>query len=368
MPVAMKGFPGMSLFDRTGLAWSPEAIHSARIGLDWESARNALMDWYRENARRLPWRENRTPYRVWVSEIMLQQTTVPTVLGFFDRFLAVFPDVSTLARAPIEQVLKQWEGLGYYQRARNLHRAAGIVSVQGKFPENLEGWMALPGIGRSTAGAICSIALGQAEPILDANVRRVQRRFLQEMDGQDKSAALLWESSLRFVLGSEDPGMVNQALMELGARVCLQKSPICTRCPLSLICLTAVTGGSKDLPVSSPVERPTRIRTAIIPGDGSRLCLVQGTGRRLLQGLWDFLSLDGEPVPEWSKIARVDHVYTHFREEVHVVRVEMSLAHEIAQDFPVRWLSPEQVRELPLTGVARKILSFLGHRETVKPG
>ncbi|MHB1605354.1 MAG: A/G-specific adenine glycosylase [Leptospirales bacterium] len=356
----------MSLFDRPGMLSPHENIASARDALDWGAARNALMAWYRENARQLPWRENRTPYRVWVSEIMLQQTTVPTVLGFFDRFLATFPDVGTLAKAPIDQVLKQWEGLGYYQRARNLHRAAGIIAERGRFPEDLEGWMALPGVGRSTAGAICSIALGQAEPILDANVRRVQRRFLQEMDGQDKNATLLWESSLRFVTGAEDPGMVNQALMELGARICLLRSPRCTQCPVSLTCLTAVTGRPPELPVSRSPERPIRIRTAIIPGDGSRLCFVQGNGRRLLQGLWDFLSLEGEPVSDWPRLVRLNHVYTHFREEVHVVRVEMPIAHDAAEGLPVRWVSLAQARELPLTGVARKILSFLENGEIGK--
>lgn len=349
----------MSLFDRMGRGASPAALESFRSGMDWFSARNALVAWYGENARRLPWREDRTPYRVWVSEIMLQQTTVPTVLGFFDRFMGVFPDVARLAGAPLEQVLKQWEGLGYYQRARNLHRAAGMVVERGGFPKDPEGWMSLPGVGRSTAGAICSIASGQATPILDANVRRVQRRFLQAMGGQKEEEPLLWESSLRFVQETEDPGTVNQALMELGARVCLPKAPRCTACPVSLFCLTAVTGASAELPSSRPAERPTRVRTAIVPGDGSQLCLVQGTGRRLLQGLWDLLSSEGEPSPDWQRLGRVEHLYTHFREEVHVVCVDPSVAEALAQGHPVRWLSPVLARELPMTGVARKILSLL---------
>ncbi len=358
----------MSLFDRTGKSDSPADLDALRERMDWSSARKALLSWYRESARSLPWRKDLTPYRIWISEIMLQQTTVPTVIGFFDRFLGVFPDVGTLASAPIEKVLKQWEGLGYYQRARNLHRSALMIVERGGFPGDLEGWMSLPGIGRSTAGAICSIALGQATPILDANVRRVQRRLLHAMGGMKEEEGLLWNGSLKFVQETADPGSVNQALMELGARVCLPKIPRCTECPLVLFCLTASTGRSAALPSSRSTERPVRVRTAIIPGDGSSLCLVQGTHRRLLEGLWDFLSLEGEPPPGWKRLGQVVHLYTHFREEIHVACVDASVAEQMAEGRLVQWLSPPNARDLPMTGVARKILSFLEDAGIGKPG
>ncbi|MHB1285267.1 MAG: A/G-specific adenine glycosylase [Leptospirales bacterium] len=358
----------MSLFDRKGTSDSPVDLDALREKMDWSSARRELLSWYQEGARPLPWRKDLTPYRIWVSEIMLQQTTVPTVIGFFDRFLGMFPDVGTLAFSPLEKVLKQWEGLGYYQRARNLHRAAGMIVERGGFPGDLDGWMSLPGIGRSTAGAICSIALGQATPILDANVRRVQRRLLQAMGGVKEEEALLWESSLKFVRETVDPGSVNQSLMELGARVCLPKVPRCTECPVALFCLTAVTGGSAVLPSPRPTERPVRVRTAIVPGDGSSLCLVQGTHRRLLEGLWDFLSLEGEPSPGWRRLGQVVHLYTHFREEIHVAGVDASVAERLAEGQLVRWLSPAMARDLPMTGVARKILSFLEEAGIGKQG
>ena len=159
------------LFPRSDEAIRPNGSRSP------EGLREDLLSWYGEVARTLPWRVDRTPYRVWVSEIMLQQTTVRAVVAYYERFLERFPDVRTLSEAPVEDVLKLWEGLGYYQRAQNLHRAAREIVDHG-FPETVDGWMKLPGVGRSTAGAVCSIALGQEAPILDANVRRVLCRLL----------------------------------------------------------------------------------------------------------------------------------------------------------------------------------------------
>ncbi len=356
----------MSLFDRSERA-TPGALIEARRRIGWEDSRSSLVDWYRKTGRSLPWREDLAPYRVWVSEIMLQQTTVATVVGYFDRFMSRFPDVGSLAAAPVEQVLKSWEGLGYYQRARNLQKAAREIVGRGGFPENLETWMALPGVGRSTAGAICSIALGLETPILDANVRRVQRRFLHAMDPGSPDERLLWESSTRFVLGAGDPGSVNQALMEVGATICLPRSPRCAGCPFSLYCLTATLGLPDALPARKKASRPLRIRTVLLPPGRKSVWLLKNEGGRLMEGLWDFLSRPGPPdsLPEgpgWSgrRLGTVEHVYSHFREEVHVFEVDPGgsggLSEEMSRASTVSL--PDSAR-YPLTGVARKILAFL---------
>jgi A/G-specific adenine glycosylase len=356
----------MSLFDRSaGITLA--ALIEARRRIDWEGARSSLLEWYRQTGRSLPWRKDLTPYRVWVSEIMLQQTTVATVLGYFDRFMTRFPDVGSLAAAPVERVLKSWEGLGYYQRARNLHNAARVIVDRGGFPADLEAWMELPGVGRSTAGAICSIAFALKTPILDANVRRVQRRFLHAMDPGSSDEGLLWESSTRFVLGAGDPGPVNQALMEVGATICLPRSPRCADCPFSLYCLTATLGLPDALPARKKASRPLRIRTALVPPGRKSVWLLKNEGGRLMEGLWDFLSRPGPPdsLPEgpgWSgrHLGTVEHVYSHFREEVHIFEIEPGSPGGCSEDASrASTVSLDDSAGYPLTGVARKILSFL---------
>ncbi len=297
-----------------------------------------------------------TPYRVWVSEIMLQQTTVRTVVGYFDRFVRRYPDVESLAGASLEEVLKLWEGLGYYQRARNLHKAARQIVAEGKFPGTPEEWIRLPGVGRSTAGAICSIALGQETPILDANVRRVQRRLLGLPREVSKEDPRLWEASAGFVKDAPDPGGVNQALMELGARVCLPRRPRCVDCPLTGDC--ASSGEAEETPSRPKKPKPVRVRTALLPSDGSGVFLVQGKDR-LLEGLWDVFSLAGPPPAETVPVKTVVHEYTHFREEVHLVRADILLLESLASSQACQWLPRRSPATVPLTGVARKILAFL---------
>ena len=322
-----------------------------------ERLREDLLGWYKEVSRDLPWRVDRTPYRVWVSEIMLQQTTVRAVIGYFERFLGRFPDVRSLAESPIEEVLKLWEGLGYYQRARNLHKAALRIATDG-FPETVEGWMDLPGVGRSTAGAVCSIALGQETPILDANVRRVLCRLLGVSPGDAvRESSRLWEISTAFVTGADDPGEVNQALMELGAVVCLSRRPRCTLCPMSADCVLC---GSPEEILNPPRERkakPVRVRTALVPSDDSGHFLVQGTDR-LLEGLWDVFSVPGPPQDGREPFGKVIHEYSHFREEVCLLREDRSLIEAAIGDVPFRWLPRGELSPVALTGAARKILRF----------
>ena len=202
-----------------------------------------LLTWMEQARRDLPWRRNRTPYAVWISEVMLQQTQVATVSPYFERWLNRFPDIAALAAAPLDDVLKQWEGLGYYARARNLQRAAQVMVErhEGQVPGDRAALLALPGIGRYSAGAILSIAFGQAEPILDGNVRRVLCR-LADIAGdprEPKVAERLWQISAEMVLAAPPgrAGEFNEALIELGALICTPDAPECPRCPVQTYCL-----------------------------------------------------------------------------------------------------------------------------------
>jgi len=295
-----------------------------------------LLAWYRQHKRDLPWRGG-TPYAVWVSEIMLQQTQVATVIPFFERFLARFPTVDALAAAPIEEVLKQWAGLGYYARARNLHRAAQRIVEQfgGRIPDTPEEIETLPGIGRYTAGAILSIAYDIPRPLVDANVVRVLSRVFG-LRGDPKSSAnatALWSLAEQLV-PIEAPGDFNQALMELGALVCEPAEPKCEGCPLLADC---VAGNSPD-PSALPEIPPGRATVAVthsaalIRDAAGRVLIAQRPLHGLWGGLWEFprvvcnsgespqegaaraaREVAGVEVSIGAKIARVKHGVTHHR-------------------------------------------------------
>jgi len=257
-----------------------------------------LSQWFESTHRVLPWRSDPAPYKVWISEIMLQQTQVVTVLPYFDRFMSEFPTVKKLAEAPLEKVLAQWSGLGYYRRARSLHAAAKVLVAEG-FPTTREGWEALPGIGPYTAGAILSIAYGKAEAILDGNVERVLSRVYR-YPSRDKKK--LWEWSAAWVQQAEklsiSPSVLNQALMELGATVCKPKQPKCEICPLNKSCLAFKEQDMECYPVKAK-----RAETVLV--QEKRVCLVDADGKVFLsqpkkgewrEGLWDF--------PETVKLPR----------------------------------------------------------------
>jgi A/G-specific adenine glycosylase len=247
-----------------------------------------VLDWFAESGRKdLPWQQVSSPYRVWISEIMLQQTQVVTVIPYFQRFVDRFPDVPILARASVDEVLQQWSGLGYYARARNLHRAAREIVAQhaGCFPEDIEKVQALPGIGRSTAGAILSLALGQCHPILDGNVKRVLARCfgIGGWPGAAAVAKRLWALAEECTPGT-DTGPYNQAMMDLGATLCTRSSPRCSLCPLVPICHAHRT--------ATQVDYPGRRQRRALPTRTTHLLIVRRpTGEVLLQrrpptGVW----------------------------------------------------------------------------------
>ena len=229
----------------------------------------ALLRWFRENARDLPWRKNRTPYAVWVSEIMLQQTQVATVIDYFNRFMKRFPTVEKLARARQDTVLKMWEGLGYYTRGRNLHKAAKLITsdYSGQLPDTVDQLQKIPGIGRYTAGAIASIAFNRPAPILDGNVIRVLCRLFC-IDGNPMDTPVknqLWDLADTLV-HTKHPGDFNEAMMELGATVCTPQNPSCLLCPLKNHCQAMKTGRQHELPVKQKqAPLPSSLDTSTLP-------------------------------------------------------------------------------------------------------
>lgn len=295
-----------------------------------------LLDWYRQHARSLPWRDEPTPYRVWISEIMLQQTRVETVRAYFERWMAKFPDIETLAAADEQQVLQIWEGLGYYSRARNLHRAACIVmdEFDGQIPSDRDDLLSLPGIGPYTAGAIASIAFGQDEAALDGNIRRVYARLfnIDQPIRERETDKQLWGIA-RQQLPTGQAGDYNQALMDLGATICTPRSPNCAACPLTNLC----EAYALDLQDQRPVKNARKpvphyiVAAAVIHRDGLVL-LAQRPPDGLLGGLWEFpggKQEDGETLPAalqreireelateievGEQLGTYKHAYTHFK-------------------------------------------------------
>jgi A/G-specific adenine glycosylase len=298
---------------------------------------DALLAWFESNRADLPWRQDRTPYTVWLSEIMLQQTQVATVIPYYERFLARFPTVEALADASLDEVLKLWEGLGYYSRARNLHRAAQVVAGEwgGEFPASVEGLMALPGVGRYTAGAIASLALGLDAPVLDGNVIRVLARLFDLTDDitQSSTRRTLW-ALVEEILPAGQAGPWNEGLMELGRLICTPRSPRCAVCPLAGRCLARERGTQEERPVRSPRKKTPHfdVTAGVIWGEDDHFLIAQRPLDGMLSGLWEFPGgkrEPGETLPEClrreireelgieirvgGQLATIKHAYTHFK-------------------------------------------------------
>ena len=310
-----------------------------------------LLAWFRENARDLPWRRTRDPYPIWVSEIMLQQTRVAAVLGYYARFLTAFPSVEALAGAPEERLMKCWEGLGYYSRARNLHKAARQVAEAGGFPETYEGLLALPGIGPYTAAAVASAAFGVREAAVDGNVLRVVTRLLDCREDIAQPRVKAWvRDRVREVLPSaaEDMRIFNQATMELGATVCVPNGPPrCEACPAGDWCLARRRGTAQTLPVKSGKKpRRTEELTVFVLLRQGRTALRRRPDTGLLAGLWEFPHVPGtldeaaaaaaveawglRPL-DWHSRLAARHILTHV--EWHMTGYVLEVRGEGPEDF-----------------------------------
>ena len=326
----------------------------------------------------MPWRDHPDPYAVWVSEIMLQQTQVETVRGYFARFLEAFPTVAALAAAPLQQVLKAWEGLGYYSRARNLQKAAQtVVARGGALPRDAAGWSELPGVGPYTAAAISSICFGEGVPVVDGNVVRVFARYLGWDDdfGKPAARAKLAAWLLPNIASSRRPGDFNQAMMDLGATVCVPRSPACEACPLSASCVARSTGRQADWPRKQTKKAtPVRQAVAVLVRDPSgRVLFVQRQEAGLLGGLWELPNtavtrkptvrsaravlgeLTGLSPRRVLRRGTVTHVFTHFKQLLHVFEACGCDGSPVsAGQRPRRFAEPA---DLPLTTATRRVLA-----------
>ncbi|MBK8905055.1 MAG: A/G-specific adenine glycosylase [Anaerolineaceae bacterium] len=309
---------------------------------------DALLGWWDADHADLPWRRSRDPYAIWVSEIMLQQTQITTVIPYFERWMSRFPTVQALAEAPLDEVLKLWEGLGYYSRARNLRAAAQMVVVEwnGRLPQTAVDLMKLKGIGRYTAGAIASIAFDEPVPVLDGNVIRVLSRLTDLPDDvtQTSTKNVLWQLAEKLV-PPDRPGDFNQALMELGQQICLPARPICLLCPVSADCLARQRGTQLERPVRPPRQRTPHYdvvagiiwqNKAEVGTSTGKFLIAQRPFDGLLGGLWEFpggKQEDNETLPQalvreieeelalqievGRFLTTVKHAYTHFRITLH---------------------------------------------------
>ncbi len=350
---------------------------------------SALLRWYAAHARDLPWRSQSSPYRVWISEIMLQQTRVDAVVPFYERWMRLFPDVQTLAAASERDVLIAWEGLGYYARARNLRGAAKLIvsRYSGRLPDRLEELRSLPGVGRYTAAAIASMAFGVDEPVLDGNVRRVLARYFDLRLPADSGAGLkrLWLLARQHL----PPGRAadyNQALMDLGATVCLPRNPHCSRCPLRKSC-SALRLGTVDRRPILRLKRPTplyHVGTAVVMRRG-RVLLAHRSSKGLLAGLWEFPNARLKQVAKGGALSytfatalkhsyglhvrpdgllcELNHAYTHFR-----VHVEAHSCH-LLPPIPSRrldWVPLDELPSYPMGKVDRQVAREIARLESEK--
>ncbi|MCG8614737.1 MAG: A/G-specific adenine glycosylase [Desulfobacterales bacterium] len=345
-----------------------------------------LLDWYQASKRTLPWREDVSPYGVWVSEVMLQQTQVKTVIPYYFRFMEKYPDVGTLAKAPLEPILKSWEGLGYYARARNLHRAAGIVAetMGGIVPDDFNTFLSLPGVGDYIASAVQSIAFGHDHSVVDGNVKRVlSRLFLMETPVNHTSAHKTYKKTAEALLFRADPGSFNQAVMELGALICKPKNPDCSSCPLSGHCLAHREGSTDLFPVRvSRKKVPTHHISIGVVRKADRVLITRRKLDGLLGGLWEFPGgkVETDETPEdacireikeetgieaelSTFITRVRHAYTHFKIEMDVYYCDYKSG-RVRLKGPIdhKWIRLEEIDHYPFPRANLKFIPLLADR------
>lgn len=336
----------------------------------------AVLSWFDRHGRKdLPWQQAITPYRVWVSEIMLQQTQVSTVIPYFERFTASFPDVATLAGAAEDQVLSHWSGLGYYARARNLHKTAQIVQQQyrGEFPRSLAELAELPGIGRSTAGAIISLAMQGRAPILDGNVKRVLSRYhaVEGWAGQSATAKQLWNYAQTYT-PQQRVAEYTQAMMDLGATLCTRSKPACDRCPLRQDCKALHSGRVTEFPQRKPKrELPSKAAYfMILTNPDGEILLEKRPPQGIWGGLWSLpqheqkdtlchtLELQlGCSLHNINESESINHTFSHFHLALLPLHAEIKTAPSVVDEPNLRgWYKPQQLTQVGLAAPIKKLL------------
>ncbi|MFP4083194.1 MAG: A/G-specific adenine glycosylase [Candidatus Aminicenantes bacterium] len=338
-----------------------------------------LFRWYRLHQRKLPWRQTKDPYRIWISEIMLQQTTVQAVVPYYQKWIKLFPDVKTLSKASLQKVLKAWEGLGYYQRAKNLHRAAKIIlhRFEGKIPKDYHSLKELPGIGPYTASALLSFAYNLPYPVVDANVRRVLMRLLGIRDKNLSPSNKAFQKFFHAHFPPTHSSLFNQALMELGALVCRSKNPLCLLCPITEYCQAYEAGEQEVIPL--PQKRSyQKIETvvAIIQNHG-KILIQKRPSQGLLADLWEFpggkrkdhetpeqaLRREikeelGAEVKNLSFLTKVHHSYTKFQVTLYAFRCALETTPHLRKSTH-RWVTAKGLKRYPFPSGSVKIIRFL---------
>jgi A/G-specific adenine glycosylase len=336
-----------------------------------EKFRERLLAWYQTNKRPMPWRETCDPYHIWISEVMLQQTQVVTVIGYFNRFIKRFPDIRSLAEAPLHEVLKLWEGLGYYSRARNLHKAANQLIAQGKFevPDNPDAFLELSGVGPYTCAAVQSIAFGLPMAVVDGNVKRVLARLYKlDTPVNDSCVHADFDTRAQSLLEIRDPSSFNQAMMELGALVCKLPLPVCDGCPVAEFCMSFSDGSVSQYPKrkkKNPV--PTRQKVAGLIMADNKFLIVRRKQKGFLGGMWELpggtLKKGADPLKMLSreihkntglivevteKLIDVKHAYTHFKLEMTLYICRTNQQAVTLNGFSAfQWIKQEEIDDFP---------------------
>ncbi len=337
-----------------------------------------IIDWYHIHGRKtLPWQLDKTPYKVWISEIMLQQTQVATVIPYYEKFMARFTDINTLANADQDEVLHHWTGLGYYARARNLHKAAQILrdEYQGKFPTEIEDVIALPGIGRSTAGAVLSLSLGQHHPILDGNVKRVLARHgaISGWPGQKAVEQALWQLSESYT-PKEGITYYNQAMMDLGSSICTRSKPSCGQCPVAIDCQAQLQGRQSEFPGKKPKKTiPAKSAFMLVLEHDDQVWLIKRPPAGIWGGLWCFPQYDTEQeaidmldqgqyqIANQQALPGFRHTFSHFHLDVQpiLVRLKQQSQHQVMEPKQTLWYNIEQPSKVGLAAATERILASL---------
>lgn len=338
---------------------------------------NRVLDWFDEHGRKsLPWQQDKTPYRVWISEIMLQQTQVATVIPYYQKFMASFPDVFTLAAADEDQVLSHWSGLGYYARARNLHKTAKVLAdeMQGEFPTSIEGVTELPGIGRSTAAAILSISRGVQAAILDGNVKRVLSRLhaIDRWPGEKQTENAMWELAELYT-PSERCGDYTQAMMDLGATLCTRSKPQCLLCPMQKDCKALATGNPTDFPIKKEKKiKPIKSTNMLVLQNSQQQVLLEkrpATG--IWGGLWSLPESQEEElvlaieqrfqgqIEKHQSLHCFRHTFSHYHLEIQPHQFYIQQATFVADNNKYQWYDLAEALTLGLPAPVRHILTNL---------